>query len=157
MLDVTPEVTQRTDGRAWRRRASRGGTTAERPKLGGNVRWGITNNFTLNGTVNPDFSQIESDAGQVQFDPRQALFFAEKRPFFLDGTEYFTTPKNLVYTRRIVQPVAAAKLTGKVSGFSLGLLSAVDGLAGSTDGESHPVYTIARAAARLRRTGRSSD
>ena len=78
------------------------------------------NNLTLNGTVNPDFSQIESDAGQFAFDPRQALFFPEKRPFFLDGIEQFATPNNLVYTRRIVQPVAAAKLTGKISGFSLG-------------------------------------
>jgi hypothetical protein len=143
VLDVTPEITQRTTGApgdadpSWR-------YAAERPKLGANLRWGISNNFTLNGTVNPDFSQIESDAGQLQYDPRQALYFAEKRPFFLDGTEFFATPKNLVYTRRIVQPVAAAKVTGKVSGFSVGVLNAVDGLSGSTDGIHHPVYTIAR-------------
>jgi hypothetical protein len=143
VLDVTPEVTQRTTGEpttarpAWR-------YEAERPKIGGNIRWGMSNNFTLNGTVNPDFSQIESDEGQVVYDPRQALFFTEKRPFFLDGTEFFNTPKNLVYTRRIVQPVAAAKVTGKISGFSVGVLSAVDGTAGSVDGAGHPVYTIAR-------------
>src|SRR5215218_5770024 len=142
-LDVTPELTQRTTGESpsaaptWR-------YDAERPRLGGNVRWGLTNNFTLNGTVNPDFSQIESDAGQVTFDPRQALFFAEKRPFFLDGTEFFNTPKNLVYTRRVVQPVAAAKVTGKISGFSIGVLEAVDGTSGSADGTGHPVYSIAR-------------
>jgi hypothetical protein len=142
-LDLTPEVTQRTTGEpaiagpAWR-------YDAERPRLGGNLRWGLSNNVTLNGTVNPDFSQIESDAGQVTFDPRQALFFAEKRPFFLDGTEFFNTPKNLVYTRRVVQPVAAAKVTGKLSGFSLGVLEAVDGTSGSADGTGHPVYSIAR-------------
>jgi hypothetical protein len=143
VLDLTPEVTQRTTGEP-----VAPGTTwqyaAERPKFGGNVRWGITSNFTLNGTVNPDFSQIESDEGQLQFDPRQALFFAEKRPFFLDGTEYFATPKNLIYTRRVVQPVAAAKITGKFSGFSLGVLNAVDGSAGSSDAVNHPVYTLAR-------------
>jgi hypothetical protein len=143
VLDVTPEVTQRTTGEpaiagpTWR-------YEAERPKIGGNVRWGMSNNFTLNGTVNPDFSQIESDEGQVTYDPRQALFFTEKRPFFLDGTEFFSTPKNLVYTRRIVQPVAAAKITGKISGFSVGVLNAVDGTSGSVDGAGHPVYTIAR-------------
>jgi hypothetical protein len=49
------------------------------------VRWGVTPNLTLNATVNPDFSQVEADAGQFQFDPRQALFFPEKRPFVLDG------------------------------------------------------------------------
>jgi hypothetical protein len=143
VLDVTPEVTQRTTGEPasvgpnWR-------YEAERPKIGGNVRWGMSNNFTLNGTVNPDFSQIESDASQLSYDPRQALFFAEKRPFFLDGTEFFNTPKNLVYTRRIVQPVAAAKITGKISRLSLGVLNAVDGTSGSADGAGHPVYTIAR-------------
>ena len=143
VLDVTPEVTQRTTGEpavagpTWR-------YEAERPKIGGNIRWGMSNNFTLNGTVNPDFSQIESDEGQVTYDPRQALFFTEKRPFFLDGTEFFSTPKNLVYTRRIVQPVAAAKITGKISGFSLGVMNAVDGTAGSVDGAGHPIYTIAR-------------
>jgi hypothetical protein len=62
-----------TDPTSWR-------CDRERPKLGGNVRWGVTNNFTLNATVNPDYSQIESDEGQLQFDPRQALFFAESGP-----------------------------------------------------------------------------
>ena len=45
----------------------------------------MTPNLTLNGTVNPDFSQVEADASQFTFDPRSALFFPEKRPFFLDG------------------------------------------------------------------------
>ena len=80
----------------------------------------------MTGTANPDFSQIESDAGQLLFDPRDERFFQEKRPFFLDGIEQFTTPNNLVYSRRVVQPVAAAKLTGKAFGTNLALLSAVD-------------------------------
>ena len=46
----------------------------------------------MNGTINPDFSQVEADAGQFTFDPRNALFFPEKRPFFLDGAELFNTP-----------------------------------------------------------------
>ena len=52
-----------------------------------NVRWGVTQTMTLNATVNPDFSQVEADAGQFQFDPRQALFFPAKRPFSMDGIE----------------------------------------------------------------------
>ena len=88
---------------------------ASRPEFGMNLRWGITPNLTMNGTVNPDFSQVESDAGQFSFDPRQALFFPEKRPFFLDGIEQFATPNNLIYTRRVVAPIAAAKITGKVT------------------------------------------
>ena len=104
-----------------RPRPTAGATTPSRPEFGGNVRWGVTPNLTLNGTVNPDFSQVESDAGQFRFDPRQALFFPEKRPFFLDGIEQFATPNNLIYTRRVVAPLAAAKLTGKVSGTTVGL------------------------------------
>ena len=88
----------------------------------------------------------------VQFDPRQALFFPEKRPFFLDGIEQFATPNNLIYTRRVVAPLAAAKLTGKVSGrTNLAFLSAVDDASLSASGErpsgvQHP----ARAAGRRR-------
>ena len=146
VLDAIPTVTQRTSGAprvaldgargGWRYRGAS-------PELGGSVRWGVTNNLTLNGTANPDFSQVEADAGQVQFDPRQALFFAERRPFFLDGIEQFTTPSQLVYTRRIVQPVAAAKLTGKVRGVNVALLSAVDDAAASARG-TNPVFNILR-------------
>jgi hypothetical protein len=107
------------------------------------VRWGITNNLTLNGTANPDFSQVEADAGQVVFDPRQALFFAERRPFFLDGIEQFTVPSRLIYTRTIVQPVAAAKITGKVAGIDLAFLSAVDDRAAS-ENATNPVFNVLR-------------
>jgi uncharacterized protein DUF5916 len=80
----------------------------------------------MNGTINPDFSQVEADAGQFTFDPRNALFFPEKRPFFLDGAELFNTPNNLIYTRRIAAPEAAVKLTGKAAGTDIAILSAMD-------------------------------
>ena len=142
VLDVVPEITQRMDGER-----DAGGFDRETGdvQVGGNVRWGITSNLTLNGTVRPDFSQVEADAGQFTFDPRQALFFSEKRPFFLEASELFATPSNLVYTRRIVQPVAAAKLTGKVSGTSIAFLSAVDDRSGSLEGDpTNPVFNILR-------------
>ena len=141
VLDLNPEATGKADGAqgpsSWR-------YTATGPELGGNVRWGITNNLTLTGTGNPDFSQVEADAGQLQFDPRQALFFPEKRPFFLEGLEQFDTPNTLIYTRRLVQPVAAVKLTGKVSGTNLGALIGVDDAAASLTRTDHPVYNILR-------------
>src|SRR5437667_61163 len=115
------------------------------PQVGGNVRWGVSDNLTLNGTIKPDFSQVESDAGQLAFDPRQALFFPEKRPFFLEGSELFQVPQNLIYTRRIVQPVAAAKLTGTAFGTDIGLLSAVDQKFASPTGTDNPIFTILRA------------
>jgi hypothetical protein len=141
VLDVNPEVTARTVGV----RANDGEWTseAEHPEVGGNVRWGITNNLTMNGTVNPDFSQVEADAGQLAFDPRQTLFFAEKRPFFLDGSEQFRAPNNLIYTRRIVQPLGAAKLAGKVSGTDIAFLTAIDDALPADSGK-RPRFAIAR-------------
>ena len=144
VVDVNPEVTQQTPGRLPTSASYGSRYDVRRPEIGGNARWGVSNNLTLNGTLNPDFSQIESDAGQFTFDPRQALFFAEKRPFFLEGTEQFSTPNSLIYTRRIIQPVVAAKLTGKVSGTSVAFLSAVDDASGSTSRRDHPVFNLLR-------------
>ncbi|OLD16314.1 MAG: hypothetical protein AUJ01_10675 [Acidobacteria bacterium 13_1_40CM_3_65_5] len=115
------------------------------PQIGGNVRWGVSDNLNLNGTVKPDFSQVESDAGQLAFDPRQALFFSEKRPFFLEGSELFQVPQSLIYTRRIVQPVAAVKLTGNAGGTDIGFLSAVDQKFASASGADNPIFNILRA------------
>ncbi|HEX2779774.1 MAG TPA: DUF5916 domain-containing protein [Gemmatimonadaceae bacterium] len=145
VVDVTPEVTQRTTGLPVSENgARRWNYAAARPQAGATVRWGVTNNVTLNATANPDFSQVESDASQVVFDPRSALYFQEKRPFFLEGSEQFATPHNLVYTRRIVQPVAAGKLTGKASGLNVALLTAVDRRTDTPSGGAHPVFNIMR-------------
>ncbi|HEU5218539.1 MAG TPA: DUF5916 domain-containing protein [Gemmatimonadales bacterium] len=154
VLDVTPVVTGRVAGA----RAPAGGYDydahdLQHPRFGANVRWGITTNLTLNGTVRPDFAEVESDAGQLVADPRQALLFPEKRPFFLEGSEQFAVPGNLIYTRRILSPLGAAKLTGKVAGLNVGYLGAVDDTSGSFDFGSHPIYNILRV---QRDVGRSS-
>ncbi|MFQ5537259.1 MAG: DUF5916 domain-containing protein [Gemmatimonadota bacterium] len=94
--------------------------------FGLNGRVGVTQNLVLDATYNPDFSQVEADANQIRINERFALFFPEKRAFFLEGTEIFNTPQRLVYTRRIVDPVAGAKLTGKVGAFQVGYIGAVD-------------------------------
>ena len=98
----------------------------------------------MNGTVNPDFSQVEADAGQFQFDPRRAVFFTERRPFFIDGIEQFQTPNGLVYTRRIVQPTAAAKVAGKMGATNVAFLTAVDAANTSRTGADRPLYNILR-------------
>jgi hypothetical protein len=141
VLDFTPSLISRSTGAEG---ASGWEYSGGGPEVGGTLRWGITNNLTLNGTANPDFSQVESDAQQFAFDPRNELFFQEKRPFFLDGIEQFSTPNNLIYTRRIIQPVVAAKLTGKAFGTDVAVLSAVDERIGSADDEDHPVYNLLR-------------
>ena len=140
-MDLNPVVTSHVDGRP-----DADGWTYDghRPEAGGNVRWGMTPNLTVNATVNPDFSQVEADATQFQIDPRQALFFSEKRPFFLDGIEFFAAPNNLIYSRRIVEPVAAVKVTGKVGGTTIAALSAVDDQSQSLDGHTHPLFNVIR-------------
>lgn len=141
-MDLNPVLTGRAAG---------GPTTigtwdyAETAELGGNVRWGMTPNLTLNGTYNPDFSQVEADASQIVTDPRRALFFPEKRPFFLEGIEQFATPNQLIYSRRIASPVAATKLTGKVSGTTVAGMLALDGKETSRTGRDRPFFAIARA------------
>ncbi|MBA3346914.1 MAG: hypothetical protein H0T44_16680, partial [Gemmatimonadales bacterium] len=95
------------------------------PDAGLNLRLGFTS-YALDATINPDFSQVESDEGQVTVNERFALFFPEKRPFFLEGIELFGTPQTLVYTRRIVSPKAGAKFTGKFGRLGVAHLTAVD-------------------------------
>jgi hypothetical protein len=86
------------------------------------AKYGITSRLILDGTINPDFSQVEADAGQVDFNQRYALFFPEKRPFFLEGLEKFhfggyntNDPlQAVVHTRMIVDPLLGAKLNGMI-------------------------------------------
>ena len=142
VMDLNPVLTGRAAGAPGPGGGWDYDGTAE---LGGNVRWGITPNLTLNGTFNPDFSQVEADASQIVTDPRRALFFPEKRPFFLEGIEQFATPNQLVYSRRIAAPVAATKLTGKVAGTTVATMLALDGKETSRTLTSNPFFAIARA------------
>ena len=113
-------------------------------QFGADVRWGIQQNLTMSGTVNPDFSQVEADVGQVVLNERFALFFPEKRPFFLESLELFDTPGQLIYTRRIVAPTVGAKLGGKLGKLNVGTIIAVDDKDYSENGEDTPLYAIAR-------------
>lgn len=103
-----------------------------------NARLGFSS-FALEGTINPDFSQVESDAGLVTINERFALFLPERRPFFLEGIELFATPNQLVYSRQIANPIAGGKLTGKLGRAGVALLSALD----DTPGEN-ALFNIAR-------------
>ena len=110
-------------------------------EVGMNLTYGLTSNLTLDGTVNPDFSQVEADAGQIAVNERFALFLPEQRPFFLEGTDVFNMPKRLVYTRSIVNPVGAAKVSGKIGGLQVAYLGAVDEV---NSGASNPVVNLMR-------------
>jgi hypothetical protein len=82
--------------------------------------------LVLDATINPDFSQVESDQPQITVNQRFEVFFPEKRPFFLENAAYFDTPINLVFTRRIADPEYGIRLTGKLGPWSLGTLFADD-------------------------------
>jgi hypothetical protein len=86
----------------------------------------VKNSFVLDSTINPDFSQVESDDPQVTVNQRFEVYFPEKRPFFLENSSYFNTPVNLVFTRRIGDPEFGTRLTGKSGPWSVGMLFADD-------------------------------
>jgi hypothetical protein len=95
-------------------------------EVGLTTRWGFTPNFNLFVALNPDFSQVEADAYQLEVNRQFALRYREKRPFFLEGRDFFNTPINAVYTRAVVDPRYGTKLTGKEGANALGVYFARD-------------------------------
>jgi len=95
---------------------------------GVSARWGITPNLSLNGAVNPDFSQVEADVARLAVNNRFALFYPEKRPFFLEGADFFRTPLEAVYTREVADPEWGIKLTGKEGGGAIGAFISRDSI-----------------------------
>ena len=126
-LEVVPTVTAgRTD-----RRADPGGPLEageEDAEAGLTARWSVSPNVALHLTVNPDFSQVEADAAQLDVNERFALFFPEKRPFFLAGADFFSTPCAAVFTRTVADPEYGLKLTGKDGPHAFGVFAAEDRL-----------------------------
>ena len=93
---------------------------------GVSVRWGVTPDVTANLAINPDFSQVEADVAQLDVNNQFALFYPEKRPFFLEGSDYFRTPIRAVFTRTVADPAIGAKLTGKRDDHTFGVYVAED-------------------------------
>jgi hypothetical protein len=95
-------------------------------EVGVSVRWGISPDLTANLAINPDFSQVEADVAQLDANNQFALFYPEKRPFFLEGADYFRTPVQAVFTRTVADPSVGAKLTGKRGNNTFGVFIAED-------------------------------
>lgn len=95
-------------------------------EVGLDLKWGITPEISLQATLNPDFSQVEADSAQLSINNTFALFFNEKRPFFLENADYFSTNVDLVYTRNINAPDYGTKVTGRVDEHTFGLFVAND-------------------------------
>ncbi|GBC80905.1 hypothetical protein HRbin10_00008 [bacterium HR10] len=117
---------------AWRREVEgRGGMDA---------KFVLRDAFTLDLTVNPDFSQVESDDPQVTINQRFEVFFPEKRPFFLENAGFFQTLENLFFSRRIVDPQFGARMTGKVGRWAVGALAMDDRAPGRLVPPSDPAH-----------------
>ena len=116
--------------------------TSNNPEGGLNIKYGVTSNLTADFTLNPDFSQIESDLPQIEVNQRFPLFFPELRPFFIEGNDVFNLngPVTLVHTRTIVDPLLGAKLTGKAGKMAIGVLAANDEAPGNLEDESDPLF-----------------
>jgi hypothetical protein len=84
------------------------------------AKFGIKDSVVVDVAVNPDFNQVESDEPQVTVTERFEVLFPEKRPFFLENANYFQTPLNLVFTRRIVDPQFGVRATGKLGPYAVG-------------------------------------
>jgi hypothetical protein len=135
-LEVVPSITLRETGRRFSAIENPNGRFVNQPieqDIGVTVKYTISPNITLDATYNPDFAEIEADAPVVTANQRFPIFFAEKRPFFLEGVEIFQTPLQAFYSRTIVDPDLAAKLTGKVGRTSFGFLAASDKAPGNYD------------------------
>ncbi|HEY0529107.1 MAG TPA: DUF5916 domain-containing protein [Gemmatimonadaceae bacterium] len=153
-----------------------GFSRTQKQSVGGDLKYGLTSNLTLDATVNPDFGQVEADPAQLNLTAFET-FLAEQRPFFLEGTGILSFGSNasrMFYSRRIGRapqlsglvddPTAdipatapilgAAKLTGRLaSGTSLGTLFAVTGreAVGPTVIEPQTEYGVLRASQDFRK------
>jgi hypothetical protein len=147
LLEVIPSATfsrneTRATGAGWQ-------SPDTRRDFGASVKYGITSTVTLDATVNPDFSQVESDAFEVEVNNRFPIFFSEKRPFFMEGlglfnlagTGFDSTMRTAVHTRRIVDPIAGVKLTGTAGRYTFATLAAPDE---SVDPDARKLFGIAR-------------
>ena len=165
LLELLPSVTyginqQRDTATEWK-------GAEDKYNFGASGKIGITSGITLDGTINPDFSQAESDAFQVQVNQRFPVFFSEKRPFFMEGMGLFNIAgtggdgnmRTAVHTRRIVDPIYGSKLTGTIGKTAFGVLNAVDdsptppfSIEGEPIDVRNKVTTVARATYALQRS-----
>jgi hypothetical protein len=95
-------------------------TVTEEAEFGVTGRWGMTPNLTFTAAYQPDFSQVEADAFQLDINQPFALRYPERRPFFLEGVDFFNSLKDAIYTRAIRSPLWGAKLSGKEGNHTIG-------------------------------------
>jgi hypothetical protein len=107
---------------------------------GGDAKVILNDSIVVDATVNPDFSDIESEQPQFTVNQRYAVYFPELRPFFLENANYFATPIQLVYTRNIGHPEFGLRATGKLGPTNIGLIAIDDRAPGETVAPGDPLY-----------------
>jgi hypothetical protein len=100
------------------------GPLRAQPSLG--LKYNFQRDWTAEATLNPDFSQVESDAAQIDVNTTFALFYPERRPFFQEGMDLYRTPLDVFYSRSINAPQGATKVTGRSGRTSIGYIGARD-------------------------------
>jgi hypothetical protein len=124
---------------------------------GGEAKLIVKDDVVIDGTINPDFSDVESDQPQFTVNQRYSVYFPELRPFFLENANYFSTPILLVYTRNIVHPEFGIRLTGKIGSTNLGFFAIDDREPGETYPPGNPLnqqrakFIVARVSQDLRK------
>lgn len=147
-LQLTPYSTAQAATSGDRNTVS-AGAAFSRPVAGLDAKWVVRNSYVLDATLNPDFSQVESDEPQVTVNERFEKVFPEKRPFFLENASYFRTPMALMFTRRIVDPQVGLRVTGKQGPYAVAALVADDQAPGGAAGTNRAVLAVGRATRNL--------
>ena len=142
-LEVVPSITLSESGERVSAKELATGRFVNHPgkkDIGVNLKYTFSPNVTLTAAINPDYAEIEADAPVVTANQRFPIFFQEKRPFFLESNEIFSTPMTIFYSRDIVDPDIALKLTGKIGKTSFGALVASDNAPGNYSEDDRTKY-----------------
>ena len=108
--------------------------------VGLDAKFVFQDSMVLDVTINPDFSQVESDQPQVTANERFEVRFPELRPFFIENADYFSTESQLVFTRRIIDPEAGARFTGRLGDWGVGTMVMDDEAPGRRRDTSDPLF-----------------
>ena len=113
--------------------------TVSEQDVGLDVKFVFMDSMALDITLNPDFSQVESDEPQVTVNERFEVQFPERRPFFIENADFFATDSTLVFTRRIVDPEGGVRFTGRYGDYGFGTILINDEAPGQNRDAADPL------------------
>jgi len=102
--------------------------TNERYDPGLTAHWGFSPSMKLSLAINPDFSQIEADAAQLNVNRQFARYYPERRPFFLEGADFFGFGLPVIRFRSFADPEWGVKIAGKQGENSIGFCIVEDSI-----------------------------